>query len=68
MLSALQGEKVTIYFLDGSCLSDGVLEKADEKFIKYKTEYQIHYVPVSSVRSVALDTKERQRPRMGFGQ
>lgn len=68
MLKALQGEKVTVYFLDGSCLTDGMLAEAGELFIKVTTEYEVHYIPITSVRSVAQDTKERQRPRLGFGQ
>ncbi|BCG58635.1 hypothetical protein [Paenibacillus sp. URB8-2] len=68
MLNSLQGEKAAVYFLDGSSLNDGVLEEVGEKFIKYVTDYQIHYIPITSVRSVCVETKERQRPRVGFGQ
>ncbi|NGM84592.1 hypothetical protein G5B47_19470 [Paenibacillus sp. 7124] len=68
MLTALQGEKAAVYFLDGTFLGDGVLEEVGEKFIKYVTDYQVHYIPITAIRSVSVETRERQRPRVGFGQ
>ncbi|GGG10661.1 hypothetical protein GCM10010912_63840 [Paenibacillus albidus] len=68
MLEALQGKKVTIYFLDCSNESKGVLEAVSDKFVKYRTDYQELYIPITSIRSVDVDTKERQRARVGFGQ
>ncbi|UQZ35985.1 hypothetical protein C2I18_22095 [Paenibacillus sp. PK3_47] len=67
MLTDLLGQKVTIHFVDGTSSRDGVLETVDEKFIKYRTEYQLLYIPITSIRAVALETKERERPRVGFG-
>ncbi|MEK8212819.1 hypothetical protein [Paenibacillus sp. FSL L8-0463] len=68
MLAALQGQEVTVNFLDGSTVRGGVLEEIDERFVKYRTEYQVLYIPISSIRAVAVETKERERPRVGFGQ
>ncbi|AIQ17353.1 MULTISPECIES: hypothetical protein [Paenibacillus] len=68
MLAALQGQEVTVNFLDGSSVRGGVLEEIDERFVKYRTEYQVLYIPISSIRAVAVETKERERPRVGFGQ
>ncbi|MEK5236300.1 hypothetical protein NST99_11485 [Paenibacillus sp. FSL L8-0470] len=68
MLVALQGQEVTVNFLDGSTVRGGVLEEIDERFVKYRTEYQVLYIPISSIRAVAVETKERERPRVGFGQ
>lgn len=68
MLKALQGQEVSINFLDGSSSRGGVLEELDERFVKYRTEYQVLYIPITSIRAVAVETKERERPRVGFGQ
>ncbi|MFD2611074.1 hypothetical protein [Paenibacillus gansuensis] len=66
MLEQLMGKEVTIVFLDGAAAKDGILEEANEQFVKYRTEYQELYIPVSSIRAITIDTKERQRPRVGF--
>ncbi|MHA6529702.1 hypothetical protein [Paenibacillus sp. BAC0078] len=68
MLTALLGQEVTIHFLDGSNVVGGVLEELDERFVKYRTEYQLLYIPITSIRAVAVETKPRERPRVGFGQ
>jgi hypothetical protein len=68
MLEDLKGQKVAVHFLDGTSVRDGVLEELDERFVKYRTEYQVLYIPITSIRAVALETKERERPRVGFGQ
>ncbi|OKP81480.1 hypothetical protein A3844_26370 [Paenibacillus helianthi] len=68
MLEALQGQEVTVNFLDGSSVSGGILEEMDERFVKYRTEYQVLYIPITSIRAVVVETKERERPRVGFGQ
>lgn len=68
MLEDLKGQKVTVHFLDGTSIKDGVLVELDERFVKYQTEYQVLYIPITSIRAVALETKERERPRVGFGQ
>ncbi|MBW4082238.1 hypothetical protein D3C76_412100 [compost metagenome] len=68
MLEALRGQEVSVNFLDGSSVRGGVLEEIDERFVKYRTEYQVLYIPITSIRAVAVETKERERPRVGFGQ
>lgn len=68
MLSALKGQEVLIHFLDGTTVRGGVLEELDERFVKYSTEYQTLYIPITSIRAVEVQTKERERPRVGFGQ
>ncbi|AIQ68148.1 hypothetical protein [Paenibacillus graminis] len=68
MLEALKGQEVSVNFLDGSSVRGGVLEEIDERFVKYRTEYQVLYIPITSIRAVAVETKERERPRVGFGQ
>lgn len=68
MLKELLGQKVAVHFLDGTSVREGVLEELDERFVKYRTEYQLLYIPVTSIRAVTLETKERERPRVGFGQ
>ncbi|MDQ0196493.1 hypothetical protein [Paenibacillus wynnii] len=44
------------------------MEEIDEKFVKYCTDFQVLYIPITSIRAISLDTKERERPRVGFGQ
>ncbi|WP_342565439.1 hypothetical protein NST84_10030 [Paenibacillus sp. FSL R7-0345] len=68
MLQELLGQKVAVRFLDGTSVREGVLEELDGQFVKYRSEYQLLYIPISSIRAVALETKERERPRVGFGQ
>ncbi len=68
MLEALKGQEVSVNFLDGSSVRGGVLEEIDQRFVKYRTEYQVLYIPITSIRAVAVETKERERPRVGFGQ
>ncbi|NQX48676.1 hypothetical protein HQN87_25475 [Paenibacillus tritici] len=68
MLAALKGQEVTIHFLDGTTVRGGILEELDERFVKYSTEYQTLYIPITSIRAVDVQTKERERPRVGFGQ
>ncbi|KWX71294.1 hypothetical protein D3C73_589700 [compost metagenome] len=68
MLEALKGQEVSVNFLDGSSVRGGVLEEIDDRFVKYRTEYQVLYIPITSIRAVAVETKERERPRVGFGQ
>ncbi|KWX78994.1 hypothetical protein AMQ84_08155 [Paenibacillus riograndensis] len=68
MLEALKGQEVSVNFVDGSSVRGGVLEEIDERFVKYRTEYQVLYIPITSIRAVAVETKERERPRVGFGQ
>ncbi|WP_379132606.1 hypothetical protein [Paenibacillus sp. sgz500958] len=68
MLEALQGKEVTVNFLDGYSVKGGTLEAVDERFVKYRTEFQVLYIPISSIRAVTIDTKPQERPRVGFGQ
>jgi len=68
MLEALQGKEVTVYFVDGSNARKGILETVSEKFIKYRTEFEELYIPITSVCSITLDTKGRERARVGFAQ
>ncbi|AJY74132.1 hypothetical protein [Paenibacillus beijingensis] len=67
MLTSLYGKEVAIYFIDGTSVNGGTLEQADDTFVKYRTEYEDLYIPVTSIRSITVNTKERQRPRIGFG-
>jgi hypothetical protein len=68
MLAALKGQEVTVHYLDGTSSRGGILEDLDERFVKYSTEYQTLYIPITSIRAVDVQTKERERPRVGFGQ
>lgn len=68
MLAALKGQEVTVHFLDGTSVRGGVLEETDERFVRYSTEYQTLIIPITSIRAVDVQTKERERPRVGFGQ
>lgn len=68
MLEALQGKEVTIYFVDGSNARKGVLESVTERFVKYRTNFEEIYIPITSICSVSLDLKGRERPRVGFTQ
>ncbi|WP_246021584.1 hypothetical protein [Paenibacillus zeisoli] len=68
MFKSLVGKEVTIHFIDGSSVTSGVIEEVDDQGIKYSDEFQILYIPISSIKSVAVNTKERQRPRVGFSQ
>ncbi|KJD45758.1 hypothetical protein [Paenibacillus terrae] len=66
MLASLQGKEVTIHFIDGTNACDGVLDQIDDKFVKYLTQYQTLFIPITSIRTVSVDIKERQRYRVGF--
>jgi hypothetical protein len=66
MLASLQGKEVTIHFIDGTNACDGVLDQVDDKFVKYLTPYQTLIIPITSIRTVSIDIKERQRSRVGF--
>ncbi|WP_234993053.1 MULTISPECIES: hypothetical protein [unclassified Paenibacillus] len=66
MLEQLKGKQVLIHFLDGTHIGEGTLEEVDDKFVKYKTEYQELFIPVSSIRTVSVNLKERQKPKVGF--
>lgn len=68
MFKNLRNQEVTIHFLDGTSVRGGILEETDEKYVSYRDEYQVLYIPVTSIRSIAVDTKERQRPKVGFAQ
>lgn len=68
MLEALQGKEVTIYFVDGSNARKGVLETVSERFVKYRTDFEELYIPITAICSVSLDIKERERARVGFAQ
>jgi hypothetical protein len=66
MLASLQGKEVTIHFIDGTNVCDGILDQIDDKFVKYVTQYQTLVIPITSIRTVSIDIKERQRYRVGF--
>ncbi|QJC50516.1 hypothetical protein HGI30_02185 [Paenibacillus albicereus] len=66
MLDKLIGKKVLIHFLDGTLAENGVLEQADDKFVKYVTDYQELYIPITSIRTISLPLKEREKPKVGF--
>lgn len=68
MLEALQGKEVTIYFVDGSNARKGVLESVTERFVKYRTDFEELYIPITAICSVSLDLIGRERPRVGFTQ
>lgn len=68
MLEALKGKEVTIYFVDGSNARKGVLESVTERFVKYRTDFEEIYIPITAICSVSLDLKGRERPRVGFTQ
>ncbi|MCL6601435.1 MAG: hypothetical protein K6T94_01050 [Paenibacillus sp.] len=68
MLLALQGKEVTINCIDGFSVKGGILEEVDDRFVKYRTDFQVLYIPITSIRAITIDTKERERPRVGFGQ
>lgn len=67
MLTKLKGKNVIIHFIDGTLVDGGILEDFDEKWIKYTTEYQELYIPVTSIREIKFNLKERERPKVGFG-
>lgn len=66
MLKSLLNQKVAIYFTDGSYVQNGLLEEVGEQFIRYKDEYEMLYVPLTAIRYVSVNTKERDKPRVGF--
>ncbi|WP_433943020.1 hypothetical protein [Paenibacillus sp. SN-8-1] len=68
MFKSLEGKEVTIHFIDGSSVTNGKIEEVDDQSVRYRDEFQILYIPISSIKSVAVNTKERQRPRVGFSQ
>ncbi|MCM3749576.1 hypothetical protein M3223_19680 [Paenibacillus pasadenensis] len=67
MLAKLKGQKVLVHFIDGTLADGGILEDFDDKYIKYTTEYQELYIPITSVREIKFNLKERERPKVGFG-
>ncbi|WP_226003009.1 hypothetical protein [Paenibacillus sp. BJ-4] len=66
MLASLQGKEVTIHFIDGTNACEGVLDQVDDQFVKYLTQYQTLVIPITSIRTVSIDIKERQPYRVGF--
>ncbi|SDS62561.1 hypothetical protein SAMN05444162_1885 [Paenibacillaceae bacterium GAS479] len=66
MLEKLKGQKVLIHFIDGTLADDGVLEEADGQYVKYTTAYQELYIPVTSIRTISLNLKEREKAKVGF--
>ncbi|MCV4232333.1 hypothetical protein OHJ21_14205 [Virgibacillus sp. LDC1] len=66
MLKSLLNQEVSIYFTDGSYVRSGTLEEVGEQFIRYKDEYEMLYVPLTAIRYVSVNTKERDKPKVGF--
>jgi hypothetical protein len=66
MLASLQGKEVTIHFIDGTNACDGILDQVDDRFVKYLTQYQTLFIPITSIRTVSIEIKERQRSKVGF--
>jgi len=66
MLKSLLNQEVSIYFTDGSYVRSGTLEEVGEQFIRYKDEYEMLYVPLPAIRYVSVNTKERDKPKVGF--
>ncbi|USB31814.1 hypothetical protein [Paenibacillus sp. YPG26] len=66
MFKSLEGKEVTIHFIDNTSVTGGTIQEVDDHGVKYRDEFQILYIPISSIKSVALNTKDRQRPRVGF--
>jgi hypothetical protein len=34
--------------------------------VKYLTQYQTLFIPITSIRTVSIEIKERQRSKVGF--
>ncbi|MFF2910371.1 hypothetical protein [Paenibacillus sp. NPDC057934] len=68
MVEALLGKEVAIHFLDGTSVRGGVLKGVGGQYLKYLTEYQEMYIPITSIQAVTLDIKEHVHPRIGFAQ
>ncbi|EHB68685.1 MULTISPECIES: hypothetical protein [Paenibacillus] len=66
MLKHLLKQQAAVHFIDGGCVSGGTLEEIEDTFIKYKDEYEMLYIPLSAIRYVAVDTKERDKAPVGF--
>ncbi|CAM2859518.1 hypothetical protein PASE110613_04795 [Paenibacillus sediminis] len=66
MLTNLLDQKVTVHFTNGANVSGGVLEQADDKFVAYRTDYELFYIPITSIQSVSIDNVKRQRSTIGF--
>ncbi|MBU5346381.1 hypothetical protein [Paenibacillus lautus] len=66
MLKSLLNQEVSIYFTDGSYVRNGTLEEVGDQFIRYQDEYEMLYVPLTAIRYVSVNTKERDKPRVGF--
>ncbi|GAB6926150.1 hypothetical protein JCM10914A_01330 [Paenibacillus sp. JCM 10914] len=66
MLKRLEKQRVAVYFVDGNYIQNGTLEEVGDQFILYQDEYEMLYIPISAIRYVSVDTKERDKPRVGF--
>jgi len=66
MLKHLLKQQAAVHFIDGGCVSGGTLEEIEDTFIKYKDEYEMLYIPLSAIRYLSVDTKERDKAPVGF--
>ncbi|NOU96329.1 hypothetical protein GC093_24380 [Paenibacillus sp. LMG 31456] len=60
MLREFLNQDVNIYFIDGQNVHGGKITDIDEKYVKYESDVYINIIPISSIRSVQLQTGERK--------
>jgi hypothetical protein len=67
LLKNLIGQEVTVYFIDGQHVSRGTLQEFDDTFITYRTPYESHFIPISSVRNIVVNSESRPTAyKIGF--
>ncbi|TDF98137.1 hypothetical protein [Paenibacillus piri] len=58
MLKEFINKQVTILFIDGGSVSGGTLIEMDEKFVKYQSPQSLNIIPITSIKSVTLQSGE----------
>jgi hypothetical protein len=59
MLKEFLNQQVTILFIDGGSISNGKLIEMDERFVKYESPHNLNIIPITSIKTVTLQTEEK---------
>jgi hypothetical protein len=58
MLKEFINQQVTILFIDGGSVGNGTLIEMDDKFVKYQSAHNLNIIPITSIKSVNLQTSD----------
>ncbi|SFK94183.1 hypothetical protein SAMN03159341_102288 [Paenibacillus sp. 1_12] len=59
MLKEFLNQQVTILFIDGGSISNGTLIEMDERFVKYQSPHSLNIIPITSIKTVNLQTEDK---------